>query len=355
MHASIDQYLAFLHTKRRTSATVKVIRHDLTHFVAWWESTRRRTFDPALLRHEDLRDWRSVRQRDDGAAPATINRGLASLRGYCRWALAGHLLLENPMTDVKDVPTEPLAPRSLPPQAIDALLRAVGAELNPVLRVRNEAVLALLIYVGLRVQEACDLQLRDLDVGGGTITVRSGKAGKARRVPLHPDAQRLLRRYLESVRCPAGLPAIGSDQERELLLVGIAVTTKGQPTKVGITQRVVQRTVQELGLRAAQHLRAEAQRERDITRSESLQDLARRLESVTPHMLRHSLARRMLERGAQLPEVQRVLGHSRLSTTGVYLTPSEADLRSALGRAGLYSQGERNRRYRWRYGAVKTR
>ena len=93
--------------------------------------------------------------------------------------------------------------------------------------------------------------------------------------------------------------------------------------------------MRQLGRRAAQHLRAEAQRERDITRSESLVDLARRLENVTPHMLRHSLARRMLERGAQLPEVQRVLGHSRLSTTGIYLTPSEEDVRLAIGRAGV--------------------
>jgi integrase len=196
-------------------------------------------------------------------------------------------------------------------------------------------LLGLLIYVGLRVQEACDLQLRDLDLEGGTVTVRSGKAGKARRVPLHADAARLLRRYLEGVRCPAGLPTIGSDQERELLLVGLDVTKKGQPTLPGITQRVAQRTVQRLGQRAAQQLRTEAQRERNIERSQSLLDLARRLETVTPHMLRHSLARRMLERRAQLPEVQRVLGHSRLSTTGIYLTLSEEDLRSALGRAGL--------------------
>jgi site-specific recombinase XerD len=335
MHPSLEQYLEFLHTKRRAPATVKVIRHDLVHFVAWWESTRRRTSDPARLRHEDLRDWRSVRQRDDGAAPATINRGLASLRGYCRWALACHLLLENPMTDVKDVPTEPLAPRSVPPQAIDALLRAAGAEQSAILRARDEALLALLIYAGLRVQEVCDLQLRDLDMGSGTVTIRSGKAGKARRVPLHPDAQRRLGRYLDVVRCPAGLPPIGGEQEREKLLVGIDVTRKGQPTTPGITQRVAQRTVLQVGQRAAQQLRAEAKLERDIKRGEELQDLARRLERVTPHMLRHSLARRMLERGAQLPEVQRVLGHSRLSTTGIYLTPSEEDLRSALGRAGL--------------------
>ena len=178
MHPSIEQYLAFLQTKRRAPATVKVVRHDLAHFVTWWEGTRRRTFDPASLRHEDLRDWRTVHQRDEGAAPATINRGLASLRGYCRWALARHLLLENPATEVKDVPTEPLAPRSLPAEAIDALLCVARAEQNGILRARDEALLALLIYAGLRVQEACDLQLRDLDVGSGTVTVRSGKAGR---------------------------------------------------------------------------------------------------------------------------------------------------------------------------------
>jgi len=247
VHSSIEQYLEFLHTKRRAPATLKVVCQDLAHFVAWWEGTRRRAFDPARLRHEDLRDWRVARQRDDGAAPATINRGLASLRGYCRWALARHLLVENPMTEVKDVPTEPLAPRSLPTEAIDALLRVAHAEQNVVLRARDEALLALLIYAGLRVQEACDLQLRDLDVESSTITVRSGKAGKARRVPLHQDAQRLRRRYLERVRCPGGLPAIGSDQEREKLLVGIDVTRKGQPTTPGITQRVAQRTVLQLG------------------------------------------------------------------------------------------------------------
>ncbi len=150
-HSSIDQYLEFLHTKRRTSATLKVIQHDLTHFVVWWESNRRRTFDPALLRYEDLRDWRTVRQRDDGAAPATINRGLASLRGYCRRALAYHPLVENPMTEVKDGPTEPLAPRSLPAEDIDALLHAARAEQHIILHARDEALLALLIYAGLRV------------------------------------------------------------------------------------------------------------------------------------------------------------------------------------------------------------
>ncbi len=103
----------------------------------------------------------------------------------------------------------------------------------------------------------------------------------------------------------------------------------------GITQRVVQRVVARLGAQAAMHLRTEAEREPYIEQTARLLDLAQRLEHATPHTLRHSLARRLLSSGAHLSEVQRVLGHSRLSTTGVYLTPSEDDLREAIGRAGL--------------------
>ena len=80
------------------------------------------------------------------------------------------------------------------------------------------AAVKALIYGGLRVQEACDLQLRDVDLAGLSITVRYGKAGKARRVPIHSDAQRLLQRYLERVRCPDGLPPVESNAEREPFL-----------------------------------------------------------------------------------------------------------------------------------------
>lgn len=68
MHSSIDKYLEILRSKRCALATLKVVRQDLTHFVAWWEYTRRRMFDPALLVHKDPCDWRQARQRNDGAA-----------------------------------------------------------------------------------------------------------------------------------------------------------------------------------------------------------------------------------------------------------------------------------------------
>src|SRR6266849_2766186 len=111
MHPYAEQYLEFLQSKRRTGSILKVIRHDFAHFIIWCESQRRSTFDPLLFPHEDPRDWRVFRQCNDGSAPATIDRGLASLSGYCRWATSCELLPKNPATEVEDVTSELLAPR----------------------------------------------------------------------------------------------------------------------------------------------------------------------------------------------------------------------------------------------------
>lgn len=332
---TVEQYLALLATADRSYATQRAVRSDLTGFCTWWESTHQRSFDLTQVVDRDLRAWKVARQQVDGAAPATINRGLSTLRRVCAWAVEQKLLAENPTKGIDDIPSPPLSPRSLPDQAVDALLRAVRSEPDLRLRVRDEALLALLVYAGLRVQEACDVQMRDLDLASGTVIVRSGKGGNARRLPLHSDAQRILVRYLQDVRSPAGLPLIGSDQEREALLVGMQLTTPGRPLVPGIKTRVARSRIAGLGKVAAAQLRDAAKRERDLERAEQLSAQARQLERMSPHLLRHNLARRMLKKGAQLPEVQRMLGHSRLSTTGLYLTPSEDEVRAAVERAGL--------------------
>lgn len=331
----VSMYLTHLTTQSISVATQRASRSDLTRFCTWWETKRQQPFDLKYVVDRDLRDWKQQRQRVDGAAPATINRNLSTLRRFFTWAVEQQLLIENPTRGIEDVPSVPLAPRSLPDQAVDALLRTVRNEPDPRLRLRDEAILALLIYAGLRVQEICDVQLRDVDLAGGTVTVRSGKAGKARRLPLHLDAQRLLQHYLNEVRCPAGIPSLGSDQEREPFLVGMQVTVPEHPLIPGIKTRVIRKRITNFGRQAASQLRESAKRERNLERVERLKILAQQLDDISPHMLRHSLAKRMLKNGAQLSEVQRVLGHTRLSTTGIYLTPSEDDLRDALGKAGV--------------------
>jgi site-specific recombinase XerD len=332
---TLERYVVSLTSTGKAPATQRAIRSDLLRFCTWWEQVRQRPFDLTQVVERDLRAWKVFRQQDEGAAPATINRGLSTLRRLCSWAIEQRLLRENPVKEVDDIPSTPVSPRSLPDQAVDALLRATRAEPDPRLRLRDEALLALLVYAGVRIQEACDIQLRDLDLASGTLVVRRGKGGKARRLPLHSEAQRTLSRYLQEVRCPEGFPPIGSEQEQALLLVGMQRAVAGRPLVPGIKTRVARQRIAHLGQIAALQLEGAATRERDLARAEQLRTCARQLATAAPHQLRHSLARRMLKTGAQLPEVQRMLGHSRLSTTGIYLTPSEEDIRAAVERAGL--------------------
>jgi hypothetical protein len=72
MHPPIVRYLEHLTARGRSPHTVRAARTDLSRFVAWWESSRSRSFEPALVRHGDLRDRRSSRQRNEGAVPMRL-------------------------------------------------------------------------------------------------------------------------------------------------------------------------------------------------------------------------------------------------------------------------------------------
>ncbi|MBX0328191.1 tyrosine-type recombinase/integrase [Oscillochloris sp. ZM17-4] len=331
LNATTDCYLATL----REPASQRAARADLATFARWWEEQRGRVFDPTQLLAKDISAWVRHRQDVEERKPATINRGLSTLRRFGEWLVAERLLRENPAKGVRDLPLEEHGPRSLPDDAVDAVLRAVQAEEESHIRLRDGALLALLAYAGLRSQEACDVQLRDLDLDAGNVIVRRGKGRKTRRIPLHSDAVALLRRYLHELRCPDGLPAIGSDAEREPLLVAQDRTKQGHPLVPGMSTRLVRHRIAILCQRAAEQLRAAAKKEPRVERAGQFTQMASQLEAASPHALRHSLARRMLRRGADLSEVQRVLGHSRLSTTGIYTVPDDDDLRDAVERAGI--------------------
>lgn len=332
---AINDFLSTQQAQDLSPATLKALRSDLLNFVAWWEQAQGWPFNLQQLVARDVRRWQQQRQQIDGVSPKTINRNLVSLRRFSQWAVEQGLLTDNPVEAVSELPLDKRAPRFLPREAINALLRAPQVLEEARLRLRDQALLALLAYTGLRSQEACDLQLRDVDLAGSTITVRRGKGKRARRIPLHSEAQTDLERYLYKVRCPGGLPAIGSDQEREPLLLGLRVAKPGRPMQAGIQTRVVRKRIKHLGQLAARQLKEAAAKTADIQKARQLLQSANQVAQVSPHQLRHSLARRLLQGGAQLSEVQHILGHSRLSTTGMYLLPNEADLQQAIERAGV--------------------
>jgi site-specific recombinase XerD len=109
----------------------------------------------------------------------------------------------------------------------------------------------------------------------------------------------------------------------------------GQPWLPGVQPQSMRKRLKELGQLPAQRLQTMSEQESDLQRSAELRQASQQVKDVTPHQLRHSLAWRMLKNGATLPEVQRILGHTRLTTTGMYLNPSTDDLREAVEKGSL--------------------
>jgi site-specific recombinase XerD len=103
----------------------------------------------------------------------------------------------------------------------------------------------------------------------------------------------------------------------------------------GVNQALIQRVVEQHEHEAVTRIRSEAQSVSSLERGSVVLDLAQRLEQTTPHTPRHSLARRLLDSGADLAVVQCTWGHSSIATTGMHLTPSDKDMRRAMESASI--------------------
>ena len=159
-------------------------------------------------------------------------------------------------------------------------------------RQRDASLVIFLLHTGLRLQEALDLRLGDLVIGErkGLMTVQQGKGRKQRSVPLNAEARKALQDWL-SVR-----PQVKSEY------IWVAV----ENDQVGaLSSRSVQRVILRLGQDAG-------------------------LPSLTPHVLRHTFGKNLIDSGVGLEKVAALLGHANLNTTRIYITPNQNDLEQAV-------------------------
>ena len=161
-----------------------------------------------------------------------------------------------------------------------------------VARQRDASLVVVLLNTGLRLQEALDLRLGDVQIGDrkGQIIVRRGKGRKQRTIPLNAEARKALQEWMD-VR-PQG--------SGDFLWVAVESDSEG-----ALSSRSVQRVIQRLGQDAG-------------------------LKNLTPHMLRHSFAKNLVDSGVGLEKVAALLGHSNLNTTRIYITPNQNDLEKAV-------------------------
>jgi site-specific recombinase XerD len=280
-------FLAELECREASTQTIRASRQDLTAFGRFLQQSTGEVFTAAAVTPTDLREYRPFLLHLRHAAPATINRHLAALRKLFLWAKAQGWLRELPTEAVRGVGEVARSPKWLEKRDVDRLLREAEKGKSK----RDLATVRLLRHTGLRVGELVALQIGDVETSErkGAVVVRSGKGGKQRSVPLNVDARKAVEAYKE-VR-----PRVPSDH--------LFISQRG----AGLQAQAVENLVKKYARRAA-------------------------LEDVTPHTLRHTFGKSLVDAGIDLGTVATLLGHERLETTALYTQPGAGDLEQAVAR-----------------------
>ena len=271
-HLSRDRRRS-LHTVRAYQATAERLLAFLTAHWGRPPDARLATVTPA-----DLRAFLAHR-RADGLGNASAARELSAVRGFLTWATdAAPARVRGPR--VKKGLPRPIAPA----EAVALAEEVADDAAEPWIGARDWAVLLLLYGAGLRIGEATTLPASVLPLGE-TISV-TGKRAKTRIVPLLPQVRVAIERYADTTPWPVA--------GAEPLFRG----AKGGPLSAAVVRRSVRAARARLGLG----------------------------ERTTPHALRHSFATHLLGRGADLRQLQELLGHASLSSTQVYTAVDAAHL-----------------------------
>lgn len=283
------EFLDYLSGVRGVSAnTREAYGRDLERWLQWLQQ---RGIAPGGGSLADLLEFVGA-ERERGLSGRSVARLLSVLRSYY-----GYLQLEqgaegDPTRDLES----PRIRRPLPAYlAMDEVEQLLDRPDTATPRgVKDRAVLETLYAGGLRVSELTGLRSRDLDRRARLLTCR-GKGGKERLVPVGSAAWAWIERYRDEAR-----PALLKGRRCEHFFV----SARGR----GLTRQAVWKMVAACG------------------RSAGLG------KKVGPHMLRHSFATHLLERGADLHSVQLLLGHSDIATTQIYTHVSRERLRAVYDR-----------------------
>ena len=291
MSARVDEYLDHLRYERRLADhTIESYARDLTALAAYAAG---RDVPIEGLSRRDLEAFvRSL--MSEGKSPRSVARMVACLRGFYRFMTVHRYISGNPAVDVQAPRAWKVLPKFLPVEDVDRLLHAPDTATPR--GVRDRALIELLYATGLRVSELVALRPQDLHLDAGYLTT-TGKGRKQRIVPVGDEAAQWVQRYLEQ-----GRPALLGKRRSPRLFVNARGVGPGL-TRVGFW-KILKSYGRTLGI----------------------------ARQISPHVLRHSFATHLLERGADLRAIQMMLGHADLSTTQIYTHILDARMRALYDR-----------------------
>src|SRR5271170_4752377 len=276
LSAAISSFLTHVRVEKGLSPnTVTAYRQDLAKFALF---AQKRRLALAAVSKDDLVDFLAALYRQK-LESKSVARNLVTLRNFFRFAQMHELIAEDPSINLESPKIRRTLPGYLRLEEVERLLEQPDAK--TAFGLRDRAMLEVLYSTGLRVSELIGLRVTDLDAKVGCIRC-IGKGDKERIVPAGRKALGMVEKYLREARPKL----LGKGVSSQALFVN---RRGGSLSRVGVW-KILSAYGRRAGLRVA----------------------------LTPHMLRHSFATHLLERGADLRSVQLMLGHADISTTQIY-------------------------------------
>ena len=296
----IALFIDYLLSERRYSPlTVRNYRHDVLSFCAWGEASAESEFSLLEARTEDIREWIVFLsdERDERGrrlrSVASVNRAVASIRSLYKFLRRKRIIERDILVGL----SLPRAPRRLPAYVPESRMTDVVERIFSDLdsadyRTARDAMLVFLIYAsGVRLAEVVGIDVEDFEDDFRLLRVL-GKGDKERMVPLVERLRTEVKRYIERFL---------ADKICKKTKNALFLSMRGERISRSDVQRSVARLLRECGVQG----------------------------KLSPHVLRHTFATRLLNDGADMREIQELLGHQSLRATQVYTHNDIARLQRA--------------------------
>lgn len=303
--AMIENFISYITAEKRYSPlTVRNYLHDLESFTEWGLRDCGRNFSLKDVTSTDIGSWVMHLSDSGRLKSSSINRAVATLRSFYRYMRKRGIIQRDIFISVQALRTSRRLPSFVPEgdmmEVVDTVLRRLS---NDNWKERRDALIVLMLYTcGLRLAELCGINISDFENNYSSLRVR-GKGDKMRIIPLVGRVSQEVQRYL--VQNYSDNVCIS--QENALFL-----SKQGERISRSDVQRSVARLLRECGVQG----------------------------KCSPHVLRHTFATHLLNDGADLREIQELMGHSSLSATQVYTHNNIAQLQRIYATAHPRSCGE---------------
>ena len=270
----VEQFIVYLQAEKRFSAlTVEAYRHDMEQFVAYLKSVYE-TDDLTQVKTTTMKSY-IVHMKEEGLVNRSINRKISTLRTFYKYCLRENLIEKSPMTGIKALKQ----PKTLVKFVTETDINKVSfGEGEDFATCRDRLLFELLYQTGMRQAELRGLKDSDVDIIGMQLKIH-GKRNKDRFVPLSSEMIKLITQY-------QALRDVTFETRADRLLLN----DKGEETSPSFVYNKVHHLLE------------------GVTS----------LKQKSPHVLRHTFATHLLDEGASLVAIQKLLGHQDLATTQIY-------------------------------------